>query len=110
MPGQEPSRPSPQNAPESRYLSYSTSSVATTPVIDLQDDGGDSGDADLSLPEEAPSEIVSYSLSRGFTALPARRLSDSDNSINITVRQVPNRVLATAKFDYLPPLQQPRYR
>ena len=109
MPGQEPSLPCSPNEPESRYLSYSTASAATAPVIDLQDDGGDSGDAYMSLPEEAPSEIGSVSSPRGFTVLPASSLSDSDNSLNIPVRQVANRVLA-ADFDDLPPLQQPRDR
>ena len=42
----------------------------------------------MSLPEEAPSEIGSVSSPRGFTVLPASRLSDSDNSIDIPVRQV----------------------
>ena len=62
----------------------------------------------MSLPEEAPSEINSVSSPRGFTVLPRSRLSDRDNSINIPVRQVANRVLAAADFDDLSPLQQPR--
>ena len=64
----------------------------------------------MSLPEEAPIEIGSVSLPRGITVLPASRLSDSDNSVNIPLRQVANRVLAAADFDNLPPLQQPRDR
>ena len=64
----------------------------------------------MSLPEEAPSEIGSVSSPHEFTVLPASRLSDSDNSINIPVRQVANRVLAAADFDDLPPIQQPRDR
>ena len=110
VPSQELSRPPSPNVPEPRYLTYSTASVATTPVIDLQDDGGDSGDADMSLPEEAPSEIRYVSSPHGFTTLPASLLSDSDNSINIPVRQVVNRILATADFDDLSPLHQPRDR
>ena len=64
----------------------------------------------MSLPEEAPSEINSVSSPRGFTVLPRSRLSDRDNSINIPVRQVANRVLAAADFDDLPPLQQSQDR
>ena len=60
----------------------------------------------MSLAEKAPSEIGSFSSPRGYTVLPASRFSDSDNSINIPVRQVANRVLAAAEFDDLSPLQQ----
>ena len=109
MPGQELSRPASPNEPEPRYLTYSTTSVATAPAIDIPDND-DSGDVDMSLPKEAPREIGSVSSPHGFTTLPASLLSDSDNSINIPVRQVVNRILATADFDDLSPLHQPRDR
>ena len=64
----------------------------------------------MSLPVEEPSEIGSVSSPREFTAPPASRFPDSDNSINIPLSQVDNRVLEAADFDDLPPFQQPRDR
>ena len=107
--GQELTRPPSLNDPETRYLSYSSTPVVTVPEIDIQDEG-DSGDVDVSLTGETHSAIGSVSPFHGSTALLDRHFSDSDSSITIPVRQVANRVLATADYDNLPPLHQPRDR
>ena len=66
-------------------------------MIDIPDDE-DSEEVEMSLPEEASSEIGSVSPPYVSTALPANYLSDSDNSITIPVHQVANRVLALVNF------------